>query len=60
MSDVSNRLLRTHEVVERVGLSDSTLRRLERSGQFPRRRKLSSRAVAWLSNEVEGWIEARS
>lgn len=59
MSDASNRLLRTHEVVQRVGLSYSTLRRLEEAGQFPHRRKLSSRAVAWLSAEVEAWIAAR-
>lgn len=60
MSNDSTRLMRTREVVERVGLSYSTLRRLEQSGQFPHRKTLSRRAVAWLSNEVETWIEARS
>lgn len=59
MSDVSKRFFRVSDVVERVGLSKSTLRRLEMAGQFPRRKSLSRRSVAWLSSEIEAWIDAR-
>lgn len=59
MSDVSKRFFRVSDVVERVGLSKSTLRRLEMAGQFPRRKNLSRRSVAWLSSEIEAWIDAR-
>lgn len=53
------RMMRLPEVEEVTGLSGVTLWRLEREGTFPRRRKLSGRLVAWRSDEIQEWIEAR-
>ena len=51
------RLLRLAKVIGMTGLSRTTIWRLERTGEFPRRRKINSRSVAWLESEVHHWIE---
>jgi prophage regulatory protein len=53
-------LLRQPAVLARIGFSKSTLWELVRRGQFPRPVRISSRAVAWKSSEVERWIEERT
>lgn len=52
-------LLRSHEVLKRTGLSRMTLWRLEKTGQFPRRRQLGCNSVAWLEEEVTAWERSR-
>lgn len=52
-----NRLLRPKEVVARLGISRSTLWRLERSKEFPARRQISKNAVGWLESEVDAYIK---
>lgn len=47
------------KVRELTGLSRSTIFRLERAGLFPGRRKLSSKAVCWMSDEIEAWLASR-
>ncbi|MCU7833680.1 MAG: AlpA family phage regulatory protein [gamma proteobacterium symbiont of Taylorina sp.] len=42
-----------------TGLSDSTIWRLEKKGDFPKRRKITARLVGWLKTEVDAWIENR-
>lgn len=54
------RLLRPRIVCERTGLSRTTLWRLERRGDFPRHRQLSTHAVGWLEEEVTAWICTRT
>ena len=54
-----DRILRANEVVCLTGLSRTTLWRLERSGDFPTRRRLSSFAVGWVLSEVLEWLESR-
>jgi len=53
------RLIRSSEVVKKVGLSRITLWRMEREGQFPKRRRLGLGAVGWLEHEIDDWIESR-
>lgn len=48
--------LRRREVCTCTGLSYSTIRRLERRGAFPCRRRLGPRSVGWLRSEVEAWL----
>ena len=55
----SVRLLRFPAVRERVGLSRSTVWRLERRGEFPKHRRISANAVAWVDEEVMTWIRSR-
>jgi len=53
------RLLRFPAVRERTGLSRSTIWRLERRGEFPRHRRISANAVAWVEEEINSWINNR-
>jgi prophage regulatory protein len=52
-------LLRLPDVIKRTGLSRSEIYRREAIGQFPRRVSLGARSVAWPSEGVQSWIEAR-
>jgi prophage regulatory protein len=54
------RLLRFTAVSERTGLSRSTIWRLERRGDFPRHRRISVNAVAWVEDELVAWIRAKA
>ena len=53
------RVLRTTEVVERIGLSRSTLWRLERAGDFPERVHLGVNSVGWLETDIDSWLNNR-
>ena len=56
----SSRLLRLPMVVARVGLSETTIWRLRRRGQFPLPVRISPGCVAWREADVESWIASRS
>jgi prophage regulatory protein len=53
------RLVPFREVAQRVALSRSTIWRMERAGQFPKRRRLSVNKVAWWEPEIEEWLQNR-
>ena len=53
------RFLRFPEVAKRVGLSRSSVWRLQRAGQFPQHRRLSPNTVGWWEPDVEAWLRAR-
>ena len=53
------RLLPFREVTQRVALSRSTIWRMERAGQFPKRRRLSVNKVAWWEPEIDEWLRTR-
>ena len=50
------KVLRLPAVIERTGLSESTIRRQVRRGTFPAPVPLGDRAVGWDSDAVDGWI----
>ena len=52
-------LLRFADVQALVGLSRSTVWRLEKAAKFPRRRQISPGTVAWPKEEVEAWLQSR-
>jgi prophage regulatory protein len=52
-------MLRFPAVRDRTGLSRTTVWRLERLGAFPRHRRISANAVAWLEEEIVGWIREK-
>jgi prophage regulatory protein len=54
-----SRVVRFREVEDRVGLSRTTIWRLERDGKFPLRLKISARTVGWIESEIEAWIAGR-
>ncbi len=53
------KLLHFPTVRERTGLSRSTIWRLERCGGFPKHRRISANVVAWVEEEVMGWIHSK-
>jgi prophage regulatory protein len=53
------KLLRFTAVQERTGLSRSTVWRLERRGDFPKHRLISTNVVAWVESELVAWIRAK-
>ena len=53
------RFLRLPEVLERTGLSRSTIYVRLEQGFFPRPVSLGARAVGWIESEVDEWIRQR-
>jgi prophage regulatory protein len=54
-----DRLLRVKEVEKVAGLHRSSIWRLERQGDFPKRVQLTKKTVAWRASDVAAWIERR-
>lgn len=53
------KLLRFPAIRERTGLSRSTIWRMERNGEFPKHRRISANAVAWVEEEVLIWMRSK-
>lgn len=56
MSDTPNRILRLDKVLDRTGLSRSTLYRRMKAGTFPQNIKISERCAGWRESAVEDWL----
>lgn len=54
-----NRFLRLPDVIQRTGLSKSTIYKMIKEGQFPESVPIYGQSVAWLSSEVSEWASAR-
>lgn len=54
-----DRILRTKEVVDMIGLSRTTIWRLEQKGQFPQRVTLGENSVGWLKSDINEWLKNR-
>lgn len=53
------RLLKLPEVIERTGLSRSTIYAQAGKGLFPKVVKLGLRSSAWVESEVDSWLNGR-
>lgn len=53
-------LILKHERKRLVPLSEPTIWRMERRGEFPRRIRVSPGRVAWRRSEIERWLEQRT
>ena len=51
--------IRWSSVHELTGMSRTTVWRLETKGMFPRRRRLTDNAVAWIEDEIMEWLNSR-
>jgi prophage regulatory protein len=57
MSDEKpERILRISAVLERTGLSRSTLYRRIENGTFPRQIKIAERCTGWRESAVDEWL----
>ena len=55
----AQQIIRWPELEATIGLSRTTVWRLERSNEFPKRLQLSARNVGWLRADVDRWIDQR-
>lgn len=53
------RTLRRAQVVQKTGLSQATIFRLEKAGEFPRHFLLSPRCAVWFDDEIDAFLEER-
>ena len=56
---VKNKFISNPTVKEMTGLSNVTRWRMEKRGEFPRRRQISPNRVAYLESEVLEWMDSR-
>jgi prophage regulatory protein len=55
-TDKPDRILRLPAVLERTGLSRSTLYRKIKAGTFPSQVAISLRCAGWRESEVRAWL----
>jgi prophage regulatory protein len=56
MSNKEERIIRLRTVLERTGLSRSTLYRKIGEGTFPRQIRIAARCAGWRESAVEAWL----
>jgi prophage regulatory protein len=56
---LSRKILRRRQVIEKVGLSRSTIDRQEAANQFPKRVPLGENSIGWFEDEIDAHLEAR-
>lgn len=57
MSEIIDRILRLNTVLDRTGLSRSTLYRRMSEGRFPRQMAISQRCAGWRESEIREWLD---
>lgn len=55
-----SKIIRLSEVIDRTGLSRSTIYELMKSSLFPAQRRLGLRSVGWLEAEISVWVSTRA
>ena len=60
MSDAPDRILRIRAVLDRTGLSRSTLYRKVKEGSFPKQVQIATRCTGWRESAVLHWMRAPS
>ena len=56
---MTNKFLSKATVDEMTGLSNVTRWRMEKTGDFPKRRQISPNRVAYLESEILEWMDTR-
>ncbi len=59
MAENSRRFLRLPDVKQIVGYGRTAIYQKIKAGEFPKPYALGARAVAWLSDDIDLWIESR-
>ncbi len=60
MPPTSTTLLTPSEVRQRLRVSEATIWRLRKAGQFPAPVKLCAQRIAWRATDIEQWIDTRT
>lgn len=53
------RILSIHSVMDKTGLSRSTIERMERDGKFPERVFMTDTRKGWHSGDISKWLRSR-
>jgi prophage regulatory protein len=56
MASKEERIIRLRPVLERTGLSRSTLYRKVAEGTFPKQVRIAARCVGWQESAVNAWL----
>ena len=56
---MAGKLIRVRAVLEKTGMSKTTMYRQISLGGFPRPIQLTEKTTAWREHEVDEWIESR-
>jgi prophage regulatory protein len=56
VTETSDRFLRVGTVMERTGLSKTTLYRMVRAGSFPKQVQIGVRCTGWRESAIREWI----
>jgi len=51
--------MRLKEIIEKTGLSRSTIYNLISQGRFPKQIELGARSVGWVDAEIDEWLETK-
>lgn len=57
LQEKPERILRLSAVLDRTGLSRSTLYRLMNAGAFPAQVRIAQRCVGWREAHIDAWLE---
>lgn len=55
-TDTHDRILRLSTVLDRTGLSRSTLYRKVEQGTFPRQIRIATRCAGWRESAINAWM----
>ncbi|UVO49491.1 AlpA family phage regulatory protein [Sphingomonas sp. SUN019] len=56
MTNTPDRILRLNAVLDRTGLSRSTMYRKMQNGTFPQNLRISDRCAGWRESAVDAWL----
>ena len=56
---MKTKILRLDDVKSKTGLGRTTIYDQVARGEFPRPIKISTRAIGWIDEEIEGWVQDR-
>lgn len=56
ITEAPDRIIRIKTVLERTGLSRSTMYRKMQNGTFPRNVQISTRCAGWRESAVDAWL----
>ena len=56
----TKQLIKINEVIHRTAKSRSSIYKAINDGKFPKSYPNGERAVAWLSSDIDAWIDAQT
>ncbi|CAH7026804.1 helix-turn-helix transcriptional regulator [Vibrio sp. 10N.222.54.F12] len=56
---MSQRIIRLPEVIQKTGLSRSSIYLRMSKQEFPKSISIGDRAVGWIEDDINNWVDAR-